>query len=363
MRYAIIGAGMMGQEHIRNIALLQDAEVTAVADPDAGMRHQAATLAGPATAAFADHRELLAAELADVVIIASPNHTHVSVLNDVLRTPLPILVEKPLCTTDEDCTRILAAAKEREALVWVAMEYRYMPPTAQLLEEIRNGAIGDLKVFTIREHRYPFLAKVGDWNRFARYTGGTMVEKCCHFFDLMRLATGAEPTRVYASGGQDVNHLDERYDGEQPDIIDAALVIVDFDNGMRASLDLCMYAEGGYFQEQITAIGDRGKVEAFIPGPARFWREGEHREAELVISPRTGKAPDRRIVTVDTGLLAAGDHHGSTYFQHRELQRAIRDGDQPAVSLGDGAMAVRMGVAAEQSIRSGQPVALTPLGG
>ena len=41
-RYAIIGSGMMGQEHIRNIALLPDAEVTAIADPDEGMRHAAA---------------------------------------------------------------------------------------------------------------------------------------------------------------------------------------------------------------------------------------------------------------------------------------------------------------------------------
>jgi predicted dehydrogenase len=211
-------------------------------------------------------------------------------------------------------------------------------------------------MFTIREHRYPFLEKVGDWNRFSRHTGGTMVEKCCHFFDLMRLATGAEPVRIYASGGQDVNHLDERYAGEQPDIVDAALTIVDFDNGVRASLELCMYAEGGYFQEQITAVGDRGKVEAFIPAPARFQGDGEQRDAEIVVSPRESQTPRRRIVEVDAEVLAAGDHHGATYFQHRELLRAICEGGTPAVSLHDGALAVRMGVAAETSIRSGQSV-------
>jgi hypothetical protein len=42
-----------------------------------------------------------------------------------------------------------------------------------------------------------------------------------------------------------VNHLDERYDGERPDILDNAYVVVDFASGARALLDLCMFAEGG----------------------------------------------------------------------------------------------------------------------
>jgi myo-inositol 2-dehydrogenase / D-chiro-inositol 1-dehydrogenase len=57
-------------------------------------------------------------------------------------------------------------------------------------------------MLTIREHRFPFLEKVGDWNRFNRNTGGTLVEKCCHFFDLMRLILRDDPVRVMASGGQ-----------------------------------------------------------------------------------------------------------------------------------------------------------------
>ena len=95
----------------------------------------------------------------------------------------------------------------------------------------------------IRERRWPFLPKVGDWNRFARNTGGTMVEKCCHFFDLMRLITGDELVRVYGSGAQDVNHLEERYGGAARDIIDNAFVTVYFAGGDRALLDLCMFAE------------------------------------------------------------------------------------------------------------------------
>ena len=60
----------------------------------------------------------------------------------------------------------------------------------------------------------------------------------------MRLILKSEPVRVTASAGQDVNHLDELYDGQTPDIWDAGFVIVDFENGARAMLELCMYAEG-----------------------------------------------------------------------------------------------------------------------
>ena len=75
-------------------------------------------------------------------------------------------------------------------------------------------------MLTIREHRFPFLRKIGDWNRFNVNSGGTFVEKCCHFFDLMRLIVNSEPKRVMASAGQDVNHLDEVYDGKKSDILD-----------------------------------------------------------------------------------------------------------------------------------------------
>ena len=346
MRFAVIGSGMMGQEHIRNLQLLPDARIVALADPDAAMREAAAALVGGAVAVHADYRELLRSGGVDALVIATPNHTHHAVLLDALATELPILVEKPLCTTVADCDAVIERARGRRAPVWVAMEYRYMPPVARLIEAVRDGSIGTLRMLAIREHRFPFLAKVGDWNRFAAHTGGTMVEKCCHFFDLMRLITGAEPVRIYASGGQDVNHLDERYQGRQPDIVDNAYVVVDFANGVRAMLDLCMFAEASRDQEEIAAVGDRGKVECGVPS------------SRLIVGRRAPLELSSEIVPVDQALLAAGHHHGSTFFQHRAFAACIADGTPPEVGLEDGRAAVAMGVAAERSIRERQPIAL-----
>lgn len=356
VRYGIIGSGMMGQEHIRNIRLLDGAVVAAVADPDDTMRQDAQRLAGDGCAAFDNHNEMLVQADLDALLIASPNHTHIDVLRDVMKTDLPILTEKPLATSVEDGREILRLQEKRTAPVWVAMEYRFMPPVARLLDEVSAGTQGRLQMFSIREHRYPFLGKVGGWNRHNANTGGTLVEKCCHHFDLMRLVAGSEPVRIYASGGIDVNHLDEPHPDGAPDILDNAYVIVDFENGVRGMLDLCMFAEAAYWQEILTATGDEGRIEAFVPGPGRFNLDGKVRHAEIAIADRATKTEHREEVLVDESVLAAGDHHGSTFFQHQKFIAMVRNGGEADVTLEDGLKAVIMGAAAEQSVRTGQAI-------
>ncbi|MEO9517931.1 MAG: Gfo/Idh/MocA family oxidoreductase [Paracoccaceae bacterium] len=360
INYGIIGCGMMGQEHIRNIALLDNAQVRAVFEPDADMASEVSTLV-PDAQLVSSLEELLNVQDLDCLLIASPNHLHADQLHDIARIrPLPLLVEKPLFTDPDDTDRMLALRASYPAPIWVAMEYRYMPPIAAFLEASQN-ATGGIKMLTVREHRFPFLKKVGDWNRFNKNTGGTFVEKCCHFFDLMRLALGSEPVRIMASGAQNVNHLDEEYDGESSDILDNGYVIVDFADGARAMLELCMFAEGAKYQEEISAVGPNGKIEAFVPGPGRFWPEhlGAAPTPQLIESPRSPKGPITREIPVDPELLEAGDHNGSTFYQHQRFLELVRgDIEEPEVSVFDGWAAVVMGQAAHHSAVTGQAIDL-----
>lgn len=359
LKYGLIGSGMMGQEHIRNINLLDGVSVAAIADPDAAMRIQAVETTGGTAKPYDDYKTMLADDLCDAYVIASPNDTHHTILLDLLETDKPILCEKPLCTTSADCRDIIDKAAGRNAPIWVAMEYRYMPPIQRMLEEIANGSVGSAKMMAIREHRFPFLTKVGDWNRFNVRTGGTLVEKCCHFWDLMRLTLRSDPVRVFASAGVDVNHLDESYDGARPDIIDNAFVIVDFANGTRGMLDLCMFAEGSRWQEVISVTGDEARLDACVPGAARFSADGKAKAAQIVLSHRASKAEMTETVEVDARILEAGDHYGSSYFQHVKFRDLIHAGTgQPEVSLQDGLWSVRVGEAAELSARTGQAVPL-----
>ena len=357
-RYGLIGSGMMGHEHIRNINLLDGAHVVAVSDPDAQMRQSGCHEAGSECRGYATHPELLQQPDLDAVVIAVPNHLHHPILLDLLRTDLPVLCEKPLGVSDAQCAEIEMLQAGRNGALWVAMEYRYMPPIARLIEEVESGTVGPVHMLSIREHRYPFLDKVGNWNKFGDQTGGTLVEKCCHFFDLMRLILKSEPVRVFASGGMNVNFVDEDIDGRKPDILDNAYVIVDFASGARAMLDLCMFAEGSYWQEVISATGPRARVDARVPGPARFSADGRERTSQIVISARQPQSVRKEDVHVDTQILGAGDHHGSTFFQHQRFLEMLTAGGAPAVSVRDGRIAVAVGLAAEESARTGQVVNL-----
>lgn len=358
--YGIIGCGMMGQEHLRNIALLPQAHVAAIFEPDAGMRDRAAELA-PNAALVDTMQDLLDRDDVDVLLIVSPNHLHLPQLEQIAKSRhRPILVEKPLFTDVDDLNRVRAFERDYTAPVWVAMEYRYMPPIAHFLSQI-GDVTGGVKMLSIREHRFPFLEKVGDWNRHNAKSGGTFVEKCCHFFDLMRFTLGSNPVRIMCSGGQAVNHLDEVYDGIPSDIWDHGYVIVDFENGARAMLELCMFAEGSAYQEELSATGPVGKIESFVPGPTRFWPAdmGPAPVPHIVVSPRTGKGLSKTEIPVDPTLLAAGDHNGSTFYQHQKfLEMVLNGGTQPEVSLDDGIWAVRMGQAAQLSATTGQAVIL-----
>jgi predicted dehydrogenase len=328
--------------------------VTAVSDPNADSRDWAQLAVGLDTplARFEHHHDLLQSGLCDAVVIASPNFTHHQVLLDVLTTPHHVMVEKPLCTTVADCLDAIAVA-DRTAeqwphrVVWMGLEYRYMPPTTAVVQEVRNGAVGDVRMVAIREHRFPFLPKVGNWNRFSRNTGGTLVEKCCHFFDLMNLVVQRRPVRVMASGGQDVNHLDERYDGETPDILDNAYVIVEYEGGVRAMLDLCMFAEATRNEQEISVVGTEGELEALVTdGIIRIGRR----------SDGIGVVHERPVH--DPNIRHQGLHHGASYLEHVAFRDAILHGHPPAVTLADGLWSVAVGEAAHRSIDTGRPVAI-----
>ena len=345
IKYGIIGAGTMAREHILNISLIENAEVVALSDPHEASLNQCKDMLKIKVPCFKNHQDMIKENLVDVYLISSPNFTHIGILKDVIKSKKHILVEKPLCTNTKDCLEIKRLTKDYPSVFWTAMEYRYMPPVAKFINEIHNKTIGELKTLTIREHRFPFLKKVNDWNRFEKNTGGTLVEKCCHFFDLMCLIAKSKPISVYASGGQDVNHLDEEYDGKKPDIIDNAYVIINFENGTRSLLELCMFAENSEMQEELVATGNKGKIETSVPS-----NESGKISSNLRIGMRDGETK-LETIEVDKKILEAGHHHGSTYYEHLAFLNAIKNNSNPEVSLDDGLIAVAVGEAAEKSIK------------
>jgi myo-inositol 2-dehydrogenase / D-chiro-inositol 1-dehydrogenase len=165
----------MGREHILNLLSTDGTQVTALADPhqpsiDASLKLLAGASTQPKT--FSQAKDLLESGLCDAVVIGTPNFTHIEMMRLALPADVHILIEKPLCTNIQDAWELVNAAKGRKKIVWVAQEYRYMPPVAELIRLAHAGEIGTLHQVAIREHREPFYPKVGDWNRFSANTGG-----------------------------------------------------------------------------------------------------------------------------------------------------------------------------------------------
>lgn len=356
LRYGIIGAGSMGREHIVNITVMGGATVTAISDPHIASQEAALSMA-PGAKAFTEHRELLDSGLVDAVIVATPNDTHTLVLKDVLATDIPVFVEKPLATTVEDLKSILAWNDTRSALTWMGLEYRFMPPVAEAIARAKEGDAGRIHQVSIREHREPFYPKVDNWNRFAERTGGTLVEKCCHYFNLMDIVIGEQPVRVFASGAQSVNHLNKKYNGKTADMLDNAYVILEYPSGARGMLDLCMFGEGSFDKEILTIIGDEGKIESFLPsqvvrasrresvGDLTGWAQGASRS----------RGSEQKIIH-NYDVKYMGHHYGASYIEHIKFRDAILNSSPAEVTLKDGVTSVVTGLAAHKSINEGRVV-------
>lgn len=352
VRYGIIGIGAMGREHAENLKNIDGAHIVAISDPNEHSIAQAQELLGPELKVFKDHRALLEYKELDAVIIATPNFTHVEILKDALQTELAVFIEKPLCTTIDDCQKVIEWSRNRKSLVWMGLEYRYMPPVAELIKIVKSGGVGKIHQVSIREHREPFYPKVDNWNRFTEKTGGTLVEKCCHYFNLMDHITGETPTRVFASGDQRVNFLDESYDGKPADMLDSAYVIIEYPSGARAMLDLCMFVENTLEKEHISVVGDEGKVESFLPSlELRFGKRADvgnfanwdHRASEA-------KGIERRKVW-NPEIKYQGFHYGASFIEHTKFHHAIQSGSLSAeVSLEEGLRSVATGLAAQRAL-------------
>ncbi len=351
LRYGFIGTGLRGCGNLRDAGQLPQVEVAAVADPYGPSRDRALALCPDpqAVRVYQDYRDLLADPDLDVVVISSPNHTHAEIVAEAVQHDKHIFCEKPLAHTPEAAARIVELTAAFPRTFWVGLQMRYAPALAYLRQQVEAGVCGDVKMLTLREHRGPFQKKVGDWIRFNRYSGGTLVEKSCHHFDLFNLLARSKPVRVYASGGADVNDKDEIHEGgERPDILDNAFVVVDYEDGKRALLELCMFHPGAptHPHTLVSVLGDEGYVQWTTPG-------------NEVVVERFDTKQNHRVTPEEQG--GGGGHSGADPRVHRAFLDCVLSGRRPETDAYTGALSVYVGAAAERSAREGRPVLISEI--
>jgi myo-inositol 2-dehydrogenase/D-chiro-inositol 1-dehydrogenase len=360
-RFNVIGSGINGQEHIRVTHLEGRAAIHGVFDPNP----RSVEYAKRAFQMFVPKGELVVYDSlekacndpqVDGLIISTPNYTHIDIVRQAVKSGKNIFLEKPMATTLPDAAEIVRLARSYPAVFQIGLQYRYKSMYVEAIHEaLERRAIGEIKTISILEHRVPFLDKVNQWNKFSKYSGGTLVEKCCHYFDLLNLFAQSKPVSVYASGSMAVNFKEFEYESEKSDILDNALVTVQYENGVRASFNLCMFSP--MFYEEIILCGDDGRLKAyenrdFLPVP----RAQTHLEVL-----RGENKPSRISSPCYPAYIEESGHNGATFYEHIYFVDNIEGKPTNTASVEEGFWAVVVGVAAEESVKTGAVVRIDEL--
>ena len=272
---------------------------------------------------------------------------------EAIKSKKPIFLEKPMATTLADARRICEVSASYPAFIQVGLQYRYKAPYVEAQHEaLERGTLGAIKTLSMSEYRPPFLDKVGQWNKFNARSGGTLVEKCCHYFDLLTLFAGSQPTKVYAVSGQAVNFVDFAHQGQESDIDDHAFVVIEYANGVRANFTLNMFCP--HFYEELVVCGSNGRVTA----TERFdFLTDDVARSEISVELGETGASRRTEVGYARPIEQSG-HHGATFFEHIAFADQLAGKSGNAATPMQGLWSIIIATAAQQSSKSGEPVSI-----
>lgn len=352
----VIGAGINGQEHIRITKAEGRATIHGLYDPNKLSIRMAKSFSGAKTVVYDTLEAAISDPEVDGLIISTPNYTHIDVVREAAKSGKHILLEKPMATTIKDAYEITQIAKNYNGVFQIGLQYRYKAIYIEAIHEaLVRKSIGDIKMINILEHRIPFLDKVNQWNKFSKYSGGTLVEKCCHYWDLLNLIAHSRPVSVYATGKMAINFKEFEYDNEKSDILDSAYVIVEYENGVQASFNLCMFAP--MFYEEIIICGDEGRLKAYENEDfMELARPKNH--LEIMCGE---KKPSKVTTPVYPKFIEESGHNGASFYEHVYFIDNIEGKKTNTATVEEGFWSIIVGAAAEESVKTGKIVYIDEL--
>lgn len=210
-KYALVGTGGRAGLYIEAISgkWKDNAQLVAFCDTNQTRMNYANTLLSQAGAApastwkAADFDTMIHETRPDIVIVTTMDRTHDEYIVRALHAGCDVITEKPMTIDEKRALRILDAIEETGRQVRVAFNYRYAPHHSKIRELLMNDTIGE--VFSVHfewllntEHGADYFRR---WHREKRNSGGLLVHKSTHHFDLMNFWLDSYPERVYAEGG------------------------------------------------------------------------------------------------------------------------------------------------------------------
>jgi len=344
LKLGFIGVGAMGRSHVDLFHRQSNgrAVATAICSRNPDNIAKARELA-PEVAVFDDESRLIASDDVEAVVVASPNATHVKLAREVIAAGKHLFLEKSCGITLEECDELERLAAGTDRVILIGHELRYSAFFQKIKSLVDSGAIGRPRMAWTREFRGPFQPKSGNWIQNKTLSGGLMVDKNCHHFDLMNWWLGARPKRVSGFGGLAVTRVVE------PDVQvnDYSSVSIQYDNGAVGSLQVSMFARDFPNEDlEMGVVGEEGVLQTRISGIEILqWKRGEDKGEPIVhkVEARAG--------------VGWGGHLGFAEI-HEAFLDAVLEGKPHLTSVPDCIDGTRTAIAAEMSVASGQIVDL-----
>lgn len=263
----------------------------------------------------------------DAVIVASENVFHASYIETAARAGRHVLCEKPLVTSSEDGERAIRAAEDSGIKLMTAFPCRYSPSFVRLKERVADGQIGNIvAVCATNRGRCPF-----DWFVQAdKSGGGAMIDHVVHVADLLRILLASEPVRVHAATGN--NMYGQTWE-------DTAMLTIEFENGVFASLDSSWSRPKSYKtwgDVTMNVVGESGVIELDMFGQS----------IELHQNSTMQHTVGSFGSDLDYGLVES-------------FLSCIENDAPPPISGFDGLQASKVALAGYRSASTGEPVELS----
>ena len=253
VKVCLIGCGRAGMIHARSYAgNVRGAELIALCDPDPACL-EAAEQEIEVPYIYTDYRDALQNPEVDAVVVVTPTRFHHEIVLAAAKAGKHIFCEKPMASNERECDEMIEACKANGVKLQLGFMRRFDKSFRRGKELIDSGAIG--RVAMIRSNTYgPSEPK--EWMYDVRGSYGPIGEVNSHDFDTIRWYAGSEVTRIHAIGH---NFRSPEKAEEYPEYYDTCSVLVEFENGVVATVSGAQYVKYGY-DSRTEILGTEGIV-------------------------------------------------------------------------------------------------------
>ncbi len=331
-RIALVGAGGMAGMHASCYKSISNAELVGVMDIRMEYAEKLADRYG--AKAYADFETMLTELKPDIVDVCCPTPWHADYVCAAAEMAQEIGIkgistEKPMARSIEQCERMAAACEAAEIPLFVAHVLRFFPEFALAKQQVDAGSVG--KSAAIRTRRGgPMPRAWNDWYANFEMSGGLTLDMIIHDFDWLRWTFG-EVDRVYARGMGDSKLPAQDY----------SLVTIRFKSGAIAHVE-GTWSDPSGFKVTFEIAGDDGLLEYNFNMPTG---------SPLTIA-MGGSDNNRMGVAVPESPVKTNPYQ----LELEHFLNALESGVSPSITPKDGLEAVRIALAANESIRTGKPV-------